>query len=333
MFRVPPDLAARLDWADVAADRPRMLRADIVPTASGYHFCELNHFAGVGGGEIHHSTKVFAELLGRPVAGLSPFRELAQLYLTECRRAGLTRVVILDSARHRAQGYGRLLLLRDYLRLMAPEVEVVHCEQESYPALWLRDADEARRTLVHRVVTVSDTPDGGAFLAAVRASGATVTSMFEAELKMHRRWFSLLCDPGHRHLLDERERAAIEEYVPYTFELSRDNLEATLADKDAYVFKRSYSYGGVGVVMGAGRTRADLRAVLLADEVEAWSCQRYVPASTLDLPTADGAVLPHHLVLGLYAYGERSSGLVVRASAASQVVNASRGGVSWAFVP
>ena len=75
------------------------------------------------------------------------------------------------------------------------------------------------------------------------------------------------------------------------------------------------------------------RRLLLADGVEAWACQRLVPTSTVDLPTADGGAAPHHLVLGMYVYGDRSSGLLVRGSAASPVVNASGGGgVSWAFV-
>ena len=47
----------------------------------------------------------------------------------------------------------------------------------------------------------------------------------------------------------------------------------------------------------------------------------------------DGTPVRHLFVLGLFVYGERSSGFLVRASANSQVVNASRGGgVSWAFV-
>ena len=332
MFQVPPDMASRLDWADAASTRFRMLRADIVPTDSGYYFCEVNHFSGVGGGECYHSARTFAELLGRPVRGMSPFRELAHLYVTECRRAGLTRVVVLDSSRHRQWGYGEHRALQDYLRLMAPELEIAYCDELSYPDRWLR-AGEAGRTLVHRLVTLGDVADGGAFLAAVHASGATVTCMFEAELKMHRRWFSLLCDPRYQLLLDERERATVDRYVPHSFDLSGDTLDAALADKDGYVFKRSYSYGGAGVVLGADRSRDDLRRLLLADGVEAWTCQRLVPTSTVDLPTADGGAAPHHLVLGMYVYGDRSSGLLVRGSAASPVVNVSRGGgVSWAFV-
>jgi hypothetical protein len=331
LFRVPPAMAARMDWPAMASSRFRMLRADIIPTDDGYWFCELNHFSGVGAGESYHSGRAFAELLGRPVRGVSPFRDLAHLYVEACRRDGLGRIVILDSSKHRHLGYGRHQLLQDYLRLMAPDIEVAYHDEQDYPTAWLEPA-EASRTLVHRIVTVTDTDDDGAYLSAVHDSGATVTSMFEAELKMHRAWFSLLCDERHHHLLDDAEVAVIRRHVPHTFDLSEGSLAATLADKDDWVFKRSYSYGGEGVLIGAQCERDELRQALVASGVDAWTCQRFVPASAVDLPAADGSPAPHLFVLGMFVYGERANGLLVRASAESQVVNASRGGgVSWAF--
>ncbi|MFL6137077.1 MAG: hypothetical protein ACJ74O_04675 [Frankiaceae bacterium] len=332
MFRVPPSMASRIDWAQVASGGPRMLRADIIPAEDGYWFCELNHFSGVGAGESYHSAKAFAELLGRPVAGVSPFRDLAHLYAVECGRAGLDRLVILDSAKHRQWGYGKIVMLQRYLALMAPELEVAYCDETDYPREWL-EAGEARRTMVHRIITLDDTTDGGAFLSMLHDSGATLSCMFEAELKMHRKWFSLLCDPRYHHLLSAAELAVIERYVPRTFELTRDNVEEALAAKDDYVFKRSYSYGGEGVLIGRQQSRDDLRQALLAGGVEAWECQRRVPTATVELPSGSGRPEPYWFVLGMFVYGERSNGLLVRASAASQVVNASTGGgVSWAFV-
>jgi hypothetical protein len=331
-FRVPPEMASLIDWTEVASSRFRMLRADIIPTDSGYYFCEINHFSGVGGGEGYHSAKTIAELLGRPVRGVSPFRDQAYHYVTECRRAGLVRVVILDSSEHRKQGFGEHRLLQEYLKLMAPDLEVVYCDELTYRTEWL-DADEARRTLVHRLITLDDTSDGGAFLSRIRDLGTTVSCMFEAELKMHRKWFSMLCDPQYHHLFDRGELAVIEKYVPHTFELGEDNLDATLADKDSYVFKTSYSYGGKGVLIVADHSPDDLREALLVAGVEAWTCQQLVPTSTLDLPSADGESAPHYFVLGMFGYGENYSGLLVRGAAGSPVVNVSQGGgVSWAFV-
>jgi hypothetical protein len=331
MFEVPPDMASRIDWTDLASTGMRMLRADIIPTDSGYHFCELNHFPGVGAGEGYHSAHAFAELLNRPVAGVSPFRQLAHQYVTECRRAGLTRVVVLDTTQHRAQGFGEHLMLQRYLRLMAPDIETSYRDEHTYPVDWLRP-DQAKQTLVHRLVTHDDTPDGGAFLAMLRDSGATVSCMFEAELKMHRRWFSLLCDPHYQHLLDDEELATIEQYVPHTYDLRPDTVDAAVADKDRLVFKRSYTYGGKGVLIGDQHSPGQLRALLTGDG-SAWIAQRRVYTSSLDLRATGGRTAPFYFVLGMFLYGDHASGLLVRASARSTVVNVSQGGgVSWAFV-
>lgn len=334
LFEVPAGMAAHIDWAELAAARTPMLRADIIPTESGYQFCELNHFCGVGAGEGFHSAHAFAELLNRPVAGVSPFRQLAYQYVMECQRAGLTRVVILDTVKHRAQGFGEQLMIQRYLRLLAPDLEVAYHDERGYPVDWLR-SDQARRTLVHRIVTYDDTPDEGAFLVRLRAAGAFVSCMFESEVGMHRRWFSLFCDPAYRHLLDAEELATIERYVPHTFEVSPAVLDAAVAGKDRLVFKRSYTYGGKGVLMGDELEPSRLRALLSGSgSGSGWVAQRRVHASCLDLPAADGSTAPFHFVLGMFVFGEHASGLLVRAAARSPVVNVSQGGgVSWAFVP
>jgi hypothetical protein len=331
MFTVPPAMAAQLDWAGVGSRGLRMLRADIIPTDSGYHFCELNHFSGVGAAEATHSAYTFAELLGRPVAGVSAVRQQARLYATECRRGGFSRLVILDTTQHRAAGFGEKWLLQRYLRLMAPELAVSYHDELTYPAEWLVP-DEASRTLIHRLVTFDDTADEGAFLAAVHDSGATFSSLYESELKMHRRWFSLLCDPEYQKLLDDDELSVIEQYLPHTFILDPSNLEAALADKDRLVFKRSYSYGGKGVLLGDQHSAEELRRLLGAD-ASAWDCQHRVHTSSLELPGPDGEPVPFYFVLGVYLYGEGASGLLVRGAAHSLTVNVSQGGgVSWAFV-
>jgi len=331
MFEVPPDMAPHIDWTDVASTGLRMLRADIIPTEEGYYFCELNHFSGVGAGEGYHSAHAFAELLGRPVAGVSPFRQLAHLYATECRRTGRTRVVVLDTPQHRAQGFGECLMLQRYLRLMAPDLDTSYHDEDTYPADWLRPG-QARQTLVHRIVTHDDTPDGGAFLVRLRDSGVEVSTMFEAELKMHRRWFSLLCDPGYQHLLDAEERATIKQYVPHTYDLAPGTVDAAVADKDRLVFKRSYTYGGKGVLVGDQHSPEQLRTLLTADG-SAWVAQRRVYTSSLELRAADGRTVPYLFVLGMFLYGDQASGLLVRAAAHSPVVNVSQGGgAAWAFV-
>ena len=116
---------------------------------------------------------------------------------------------------------------------------------------------------------------------------------------MHRRWFSLLCDPEYQQLLDAEELAVIERYVPHTFDLTADNLASALADKDRLVFKRSYSYGGKEVFIGDQYSTERLRE-LLALIFPDWNCQRRVHTSSLELPGPDGQLLPFYFVLGMY---------------------------------
>ena len=332
LLQVPPAMAGLIDWSALASSRFRMLRADIIPTASGYYFCEINHFSAVGAGEGYHSGRLLAEALGRSVPGVSPFRDLAYHYITECRRSGFVRIVILDTAEHRKQGFGEHQMLQYYLRLMAPDLDVSYQDDLTYPAGWLEPA-EAKQTLIHRLVTLDDTTDGGAFLVRLQELGATLSCGFEAELKMHRIWFSLLHDPDHRRLFDERELAVIDRYVPYTFQLCERNLAATLADKDRYIFKTSYSYGGKGVLLGSEHSPDELADALKVAGTHAWTAQQVVPTSSLELPTPDGGTARFYFVLGVYGYGNNFNGLLIRGALGSPVVNVSRGGgVSWAFV-
>lgn len=331
MFTVPPAMAAAMDWPTVASRGLRMLRADIVPTDSGYWFCELNHFSGVGATEGYYSAHAFADLLGRSVAGVSPIRQQAYLYMTECRRGGYTRLVILDSTKHRPYGFSEHWLLQRLFRLMAPDIDIHYHDEQTYPTEWLAPA-QARRTLIHRLVTFDDTDDEGAFLVAVRDSGATFSCFFEGELKMHRRWFSMLCDPEYQALLTAQEREVVEQYVPHSFDLSPATLGAALAGKDQLVFKRSYTYGGKDVLIGDRYPAEELRG-LLSGDVSGWSCQQRLHTSSLELPDTDGEASRYYFVLGMYLYGEGTSGLLVRGAAGSPVVNLSQGGgVSWAFV-
>jgi hypothetical protein len=245
------------------------------------------------------------------------------------RANGWTRFVILESSKHRPQGFGEHVMLQRFLRWLLPEAEIHFCDELSFPQRWLAP-NEAARTLVHRLTTFEDTDDEGALLVRLRDSGMTFSCMFEAELRMHRRWFSLLCDPAWQRLLREEEVEVIRRFVPHTFDLSPDRLDEVVADKDDLVFKRSWSYGGKNVLVGADHDTDELRELLTAD-LAGWNCQRRVRAQTLDLTDLDGRVRRHHFVLGMFVYGDGPSGLLVRGSGEA-VVNVSRGGgVSWAF--
>ena len=137
MFSVPGPMAAQLDWPTVATRGMRALRADIIPTDTGYAFCEVNHFCAVGGCDAYYSALAYADLLGRPMAGVSPMRQLAVQYADAMRANGWTRLVILDSSKHRPQGFGEHVMLQRFLHWLLPEAEIHYCDELTFPQRWL----------------------------------------------------------------------------------------------------------------------------------------------------------------------------------------------------
>jgi hypothetical protein len=334
LFRAPAGMAPYVDWERFVRDDCVIGRLDVVPTKSGYAFCEFNVFPGVGAGESAECYAIFADTFGAPAPLPStPLADLAALYRDVCRARGLTRIVLLDSKPHAALGYPRQEPLRAYLAALAPEIPVLFADEDSYPAEWLAPGAGAH-VLVHRVFTYDEVGDDCRFFGRLWRSGAFVTSTFESELRMSKAWLALLWDEEFRPLLDPREVALIERYLPRAFRLRADTVAHALAAKDRYVFKLDYSYGGVGVAIGKQHSAAELGRRLGEHAPEHWICQEYVEAQTLDLPY-DGelAVAPHALVLGLYLYAGKPNGMMVRGSRASSVVNLTHdASMTWARV-
>jgi hypothetical protein len=279
---------------------------------------------------------MYFHTLGYPDTGRppGPLNLLATHYAQLVRKRGHVRVVILDSVEHGRHGYPRQLLLQRYLRAAIPGLAVELCDEQSYPQRWLTPAEGAR-TLVHRMFTHEEVTDDFAFLEQLWQSGASIAG-FESDLRMSKRFLVLMCDPAYRHLLDREELAAIDRYVPHSHALTEDNLAEAIAGRDELVFKwdDSASYGGSGVLIGAEHEAGELERRLREHGVERWICQRAVVAEELPLRAADDAEpLPYRVVLGLYWYGGATSGMMLRGSRSSRVVNASSatGRIGWAY--
>lgn len=335
-FRVPPRMAQFIDWDKLAACGNTIARMDIIPTDSGYVFCEFNVHPAVGGGETYECAELYGAALDwPPVEGnCAPFYSLALLLTRMAGQARARRIVILDCLAHKGQGYAQLRALQQYCADLNPEREVHLCDEESYRAAWFAPG-EAERTLIHRIFTYDDQSDDSAFVERLWHSGANVAHTFEAELRMSKHWFSLLCDARHHALFSEAEVDAILRYLPHTFDLDEASLAHALEHKDDYVFKQNYGYGGVGVLMGSDHGRAALERSVRAAGLANWSCQRYFPAARMDLPyNAALDTAQHQLVLGLYLYDGVPNGMFVRASRNSKVVNMAGGAASmtWAHV-
>jgi uncharacterized circularly permuted ATP-grasp superfamily protein len=176
--------------------------------------------------------------------------------------------------------------------------------------------------------------DGGAFLQALVDGGATVVNTYESEIRMNKIWFALLHDEAIQSQLDPADRDLIVRTIPHTFALDDGNFAATLAAKDDYLFKRRRSYGGLGIYIGREWPRDELAAILRDDGIREWTAQRALDPLPMMLPGADPLELqPHNMVYGLFLYGTRANGMLVRASTTSRVVNVTTGKarIGWAM--
>ncbi|AIO70126.1 hypothetical protein [Burkholderia oklahomensis] len=334
-FSLDEALAPYVDWEELEAGRRRVARVDILPLPEGYAVCELNFSAAVGGAELFDCYRQFMQAAGWPAGerNRSPYANLRALYEDSIQSLGIDRLVLLDWSSHAARGYASPELARRYLAGIADDMPIeVHTEL-TYPSKWLGDGG-GKGMLVHRNFVYDDITVNIDKFEAIHRSGAKFSNGLEAELLMNKIWLALLCDAHFHPLLDEREIAAIRDYIPYTFRLDESTLADALARKDEWVFKLNASYGGVDVLIGKDHPAEALANRLRKGGVTNWVCQAFREVATIRHPFDDTFVATEHRpVLGMYLHRDKASGMVIRSNRFSSVVNAGSGaGVHWAAV-
>lgn len=334
-FDMPEVMAAAVDWDELVAGDYTICRFDVVPSDDGYYFCELNPDSSVGGPEIADCLQVFCNAMGWPLVDDMPSPQHASVGLLRRVAAskGLKRIVLCDWSSNRGSGHLGFDLLRQHLVRALPELEIHLVYENEYPAAWL-EPQEGARTLVHRGFMYQDINDDGAFVVRLRESGATVINAFETEIRMNKGWLAMFCDPQYHALLTPAEIEAIATYVPYTVAISNENLDDLLGRKAELVFKLGAGYGGDGVWMGGEHSAEYLRELIQARGLSRWIAQKVITFSGVAIPfNAEFEFIPHNVVLGLYLIDGKASGLMVRASSSSKVVNVQSGvgGYAWAI--
>jgi putative PIG3 family NAD(P)H quinone oxidoreductase len=336
MFRVPEAMRRFVNWEELLEPETLVSRFDILQAEDGsYRFCEFNIDSCVGAAEIsEYAADYFAEL-GVDVADVlgasPPLRDLAALLAQTAARRGITRIVILDwsvGGGSGGKGYMSFERMRGHLARAVHPIPVFIADEKTYDPDWLRP-DEARRTLVFRGFLMDEMDDGGAFLDRLLAAGAAFINGWESEIRMDKGWFTLLHDETIRALLTPRERDLIDAYLPYT----RDADPSLVGDKERWVFKEKHSFGGKGIYFGEETPADELRA-LLEEHPGAWTAQQVVPIAPAAFPS-DAALRsePQRVVFGLFVYGSRVNGMLLRASTRSRIVNVTAGSarIGWAF--
>lgn len=334
MFQAPESLVPFIDWDELVNGRHVIARFDVVPSNQGYSFCEINSDSSIFGSEVFDCFKIYSEASALPFADEdhSPLAKIAEFLKAVVEEKGLERIVICDLKKYKDMGYFSFDTMRRYLDKAMPGIPVHVVDETNYPEELL-DPRMGKKTLVYRVFVFSDMDGHAGFFEQVCRSEATIINTFESEIRMNRRWFALVHDERYAGLLDAREIAAIREYVPPTFMLSEDNVERAIAERKDLVFKRSYTYGGIGVVMGEASSSDDLRRVLNEKGVDKWAAQELVRYEGMDIPLdVEFKPVSNQLVFGIYLVNDESAGVLVRASNVSKVVNVSSGKakIAWA---
>jgi hypothetical protein len=334
-FGVAAHMESTVDWDELVTGANIVCRFDVVPSSEGYYFCELNPDSCVGGPEIADGLKVLCDAAGWPLTDTmaSPQQAAVALLRRQVEQHALQRIALCDWSSNRGNGHLGFDLLRQHLARAMPELEIRLLYHHEYPEAWL-DPEEGRRTLVHRGFMYADMTDDGAFMRRLRDSGATIVNTFDSELRIHKSWLAMFCDPAFHHLLSAAEIEAITRYVPHTVSITPENLEDLLRRKAELVFKLGVGFGGQGVWMGVDHSAEHLRGLIEGKGVEHWIAQQMISFEGVEIPfDAKLAFVPHNVVLGVYLIGDRASGLMIRASSSSKVVNIETGvgGYAWAI--
>ncbi len=339
-FRVPAPMRRFVNFRELLDPQCLVARFDILQSRDGYRFCEFNIDSCVAAAEIFEFAGEYFRELGVSVQndlGLTPPLRSLGAYLAQiARRRDAARIVILDwSAGGGSGGKGYLSFerARGHFAAVAAPLPVFIADEKTYDPQWLTES-EAPRTMVFRGFMMDEMDDGGAFLDHLAALGTPVFNTYESEIRMNKVWFALMHDPRFDSVLTPRERELIAEYLPHTVEIDERNVASLIERKDDYIFKEKQSFGGKGIHLGAETSVEELREVLCGERMHGWTAQKLLQPVPATFPHDERFESePHHLVFGMYLYGSKAEGMLVRGSMRSRVVNVTVGSakLAWAF--
>lgn len=337
-FGVPEAMRRFVNWDELLDPQHLIARFDILPSRDGYRFCEFNVDSCVAGAEIFEFMVDYFAALGisaRDRLGVrSPLEDLAAFLGEAARRLQVARVVLLDwstDGGSPGKGYFSFEIMRGYVARAIDPIPVIIADEKTYDPAWLAE-DEARRTLVHRSCMMEDMDDGGRFLERLLAAGTVVRNTYESEIRMNKGWFALFHDETIAPVLSAAERDLVARWIPYTADLTEANVASFLARKQEYIFKAKQSFGGAGIRIGDETPADALEALLRKNGLHNWTVQQLLTAVPMVVPHDESLRgEPSNVVLGLYLYGSRANGMLVRASQTSRVVNVTAGhaGAAW----
>jgi glutathionylspermidine synthase len=192
--------------------------------------------------------------------------------------------------------------------------------------------------LVYRRALLEDCPEGD-LVAAARDRRAAIVNPFRARVANNKKLFALLQDPRFAHLVEERERAVIDETIPWTRVLREgrasygewvvDLLPFVSDNRERLVLKPASDYGGHGVSLGMETEQAAWDRLIEDHVAEGdFVVQEYVPVPEEMFPTVEDGHVQMRLKrfnINPFGIGGRYAGMITRISDRA-VINVSAGG-------
>ncbi|MCT2589642.1 harpin HrpZ family protein [Streptomyces sp. N2-109] len=328
LLGVPAELAP---WIPIFADPDGAelptLRVDLIPSPDGSAWmCELNVDSSIGGAETAQFRR-FEEISTGGVIHSTPFEDLSALLARIMRDRGLTEICLLDWSYWDDYGSYNFEWMIKSLEYCLPAGTRVFYATEKV------DLDLiGGQTLVYRCFMSEDALLDLDFVAAVFDRAGHVLGDFSGEVMGSKVWMALLHDAEYRALLDKPLLEAVDRTIPETCLVSEANVDEVLAEKEAFFFKTATDFGGAGTMDGGEVDRADIREKIVYGE-KRWVAQRLVPPAEFDVRlVGESEARSRESILGLYLYGGRWSGVLVRSRSDSTVINLAKGAaIGWGY--
>jgi Glutathionylspermidine synthase preATP-grasp len=218
-------------------------------------------------------------------------------------------------------------------------MEAVHAtlEEVEYDGSVLRAHGEPVH-LVYRRALLEDLPECD-LIAAARDRSAAVVNPFRARVANNKKLFALLADARFAHLVQDAERQAIAETIPWTRVLREgraqygdwvvDLLAFVSDNRERLVLKPASDYGGHGVSLGMETSQAEWDRLIEEHHPQGdYVVQEYVPVPEEMFPTVEDGHVHMRLKrfnINPFGLGGSYAGMITRISDRA-VINVSAGG-------
>jgi hypothetical protein len=338
LFGIPGGVADLMNWDKLTAEREQISRFDVVWCADGqFRFCEINTDTSLGGSELYGFAKSVMDALQEGdrcgPSFVSPYADIALQLKAEVSAAQCDRIIILAFSHNYVEGYFDFTEFQGEIADACGTVSVHRCDERSYNREWLVPVNAAR-TVVYRFFSDEDMTDGGQLFNEIIRSGARVVNTFETYFYLSKKWFVLLHSPSLRTHMSLNELDVVARFIPKAVVVDPQNVDELIADKSRWVFKADLGDGGKAVIIGRDNSAERIREALVNRSRGYWTAQEFLDSPKIEVALdASWNVSPAYVVFGLYIAGKRVSGLNVRASRDSRVVNSCTGASTGWCVP